>query len=196
MFNFLKKKVPSQRQTTSTRKNTEDSEMWCFNDLKEFIIYQELRKKKNVVWMKSDEYDKYWNDGFKLFDVGQYDDAIRSYQKCLSMNPISLYVRFEITECYIQLHNYVQAMNILTGNVKNLLYNEDIARFYRRVGYINIELKNYDCAVACYLYSGKFENHPSIQQEIMYITQQLSEMPQVNNPEEVLKDNNIIIISK
>ena len=196
MFKFLKKKVQPQRQATSAMENTEDGEIWCFNDSKEFIIYTALNKNKNVVWMKSDEYDKYWNDGFKLFDAGKYDDAIRSYQKCLSMNPISLYVRFEITECYIQLHNYVQAINILMSNVKNLLYNEDIARFYRRVGYINIELKNYDCAVACYLYSIKFENHPSILQEIMYITQQLSEMSQVNNPEEVLKDNNIIIINK
>lgn len=198
MFNFFKKKTqPSIQSIGGGNENAGNSEQWCFNDVQEFMLYTVLYKSdKNIVWQKSNEYDKCWSDGFKSFDAGKYEDAIKSYQKCLKMNPISLYVKFEIAECYIQLKNYPLAMNMLMENVKHLISDKHIARFYRRIGFINIELENYDCAIACYLYSAKFENHPSIHQEIRYIIQHLSKMPQVDNPKDVLKENNIIIIEK
>lgn len=50
---------------------------------------------------------------------------------------------------------------------KNALYRasmyltdeRDIARFYRKLGYIAMGEENYDCAAACFKYSLKFENH-------------------------------------
>ena len=199
MFGFLKKKtVPKIQSVDSDNKNMRNSEQFCFNDLQEFMLYTALYKNgdKDIVWLKSNEYDKYWNDGFKLFDAKKYEAAIKSYQKCLNMNPISLYVKFEIAECYIQLKNYPAAMNMLMENVKHLMSDKYIAQFYRRIGFINIEVGNYDCAVACYVYSCKFENHPSIQKEIGYIIQQSSKMPQVDYPEYILRANNIIVIEK
>ena len=50
-----------------------------------------------------------------------------------------------------------------------LIENHRIACFYRRMGYIEVEQGNLQAATACYQYSLKFEKHPSVAQELMYI---------------------------
>ncbi|MBE6911740.1 MAG: tetratricopeptide repeat protein [Ruminococcaceae bacterium] len=175
----------------------EKSKAYCFNDMQEFIMFAAVQKQKNRTedfeWMKSEEYDKFWKNGYSLFEQKQYDKAIANYEKCLSMNPISLYVRFEIAECYIQLGDYASALKYLEKNIEFLIEDKYIAQFYRRIGFINIEKENYICAVACYVYSNEFEKHPSVMQELMYIAQQCGKMPEINDVKEVLRKNNIHI---
>jgi hypothetical protein len=50
-----------------------------------------------------------------------------------------------------------------------LIEEENIARFYRRLGFIATEEGNYDCALAAYTYSLNFKNHPAVKNEIDYI---------------------------
>lgn len=110
--------------------------------MQEFIMFAAVQKQKNRTedfeWMKSEEYDKFWKNGYSLFEQKQYDKAIANYEKCLSMNPISLYVRFEIAECYIQLGDYASALKYLEKNIEFLIEDKYIAQFYRRIGFINI----------------------------------------------------------
>lgn len=54
--------------------------------------------------------------------------------------------------------------------MKDFLHNDSLkAKFYRRVGFVAIEEGSFQEAYACYQYSLKYENHPSVSQEMKYI---------------------------
>ena len=77
-----------------------------------------------------------------------------------------------------------------------LIEEKNIARFYRRMGYIEIEKGNYKVAAACYQYSQKFENHPSVVQELMYIKAKGGFGVASGNPEKVLSSAGLPVLTK
>ena len=88
--------------------------------------------------------------------------------------------------------NFPAARNTLLEMKDFLIEEKCIARFYRRMGYIEIEEENYKVAAACYQYSRKFEAHPSVAQELMYyIMSKAGKGVASNNPEKILSRANL-----
>lgn len=116
----------------------------------------------------------------------------------LVLNPIGISSRFEICECFIQLKDFSSAEEILYDMGRYLLEPKHIAKFYRRIGYIEIEKGNYLGATACYAYSINFECHPTVEQELQYISSKLGiELNNIlNNPTIFLEKYNIPILKK
>lgn len=178
----------------------EVSSGYYFEDMNEFLIFVKNYANKdsstgNVSWLSGPNYAEECRKGYQLFEQGNFTKCIEAYKNALKLNPIGLTARFEIAEANMQLRNYAQARNTLFEMRNFLLDNPNIARFYRRLGYIEIEKKNYQAAAACYQYSRQFENHPSIPQELEYIKHFGGAGALAGNPETVLKSNGIPIIT-
>lgn len=77
-----------------------------------------------------------------------------------------------------------------------LLEAKYIAKFYRRLGFIECEKGNYQIASACYLYSRNFEEHPSVSQELAYIVSLGGTVPASANSMDLLKIAEVPVIEK
>ena len=151
----------------------EGMERYEFSNVEEFIAYAKIYKPgAKVSWIQGDSYINQLKTGIALFDKEEYQKAIGEYKKCFEFNPIALVARFEIVECYIALGQLDAALNELLGFSYILLKNEDIARWFRRYGYVQTELGNYELAFASYAWSYRFEQNPSVIQEFAYIEYQ------------------------
>ncbi len=176
--------------------NTE-SEGYFFENPIEFAIYGKLyAKDRTVYWLSGDNYWVEYKKGYQLFEQRQYSRAIEAYKKCLELNPIGLSARFEICEAYLQMGNLSAARNTLLEMKDFLIEEKNIARFYRRMGYIEIEKGNYKIATASYQYSQKFENHPSVVRELMYIKSKGGFGIALENPEKVLTSAGLPVLAK
>ncbi len=172
---FRKKKenvtapAKTEEKLNQITNNTEE-ERYYFENPIEFAVYCKLYANgRNIIWVSGDEYLKEYQKGYQLFEQGQFSKAIEVYKNCLKLNPIGVSARFEMCEAYLQLHKLSNAKNTLLKMKDYLVKEKSIAKFYRRMGFIEIENGNYKVAASCYQYSLKFENHPSVMQELMYI---------------------------
>ena len=184
-------------KTISDTLNSEKEECYYFENAIEFTTYATLcNKNSKVVWVSSDKYIEMYKKGYQLFECGQYAKAIDVYKECLKLNPIGLSARFELVECYIVMKQLALARKSLYEMKDFLTESADKARFYRRVGYIAIEEGSYKEAYACYQYSIKFENHPSVFQEMQYIESKAGMSVKRVSPEATLIERGIPLFEK
>lgn len=173
-----------------------ESDGYYFADLPEFVIYcKTYDNGKNVKWLRGDDYTKEFQKGYQLFEQNQFSKAIEAFNNSLKLNPIGLAARFEICESYLGLHQFSAAKHTLLDMKNYLLEDKNIAKFYRRMGYIEIEEGNFQCAAACYQYSLKFENHPTIVQELAYIRSKAGGVDMSGNPETILRKAGLPILT-
>ena len=206
LFGRFKKKKDDQKkeeQKTSNKnvvpEKTEvsNSDGYYFENPLELAIYGKLfAKDKTVNWLSGDKYWVEFKKGYQLFDQGLYGMAVSVFRRCLELNPIGLSARFEICESYIKMGKLLDARKTLLDMKDFLVEEKSIARFYRRMGYIETERGNYKLAAACYIYSRAFENHPSIAQELKYIQSTSGFNPFTVNPLKVMADAGVPVIIK
>ena len=185
-------------QTVMDDFNSESNqEGYYFENPMELAIYGKLfSKDKTVLWLSGSNYLDEYRKGYQLFEQRQYAKAIAVYENCLKLNPIGLSARFEMCEAYISLHRFQDAQKVLIDMQAFLIGEKDIARFYRRMGFIETEKGNYKLSAACYQYSERFEKHPSIAQELMYIKSQGGRFVISNNPDRIISESNIPLLKK
>lgn len=172
----------------------EDPEMekYCFANQMEFILYSAKRKKeggfRGIIWLASEEYQTLFNKGYDLFDKGRYPEAIRVLQDALKLNPVGLDARFELCECYLALGLVPGARQILLDMQDYLVEPFYIARFYRRMGFIAAERRDFRLAAACLLYSLKFEREEAyVRNELAYVFQCAGRTFKVYDPRLVIR---------
>ena len=175
-----------------------DADRFCFADQMEFILYakhcKETGRKKAIIWENSDRYNDCFMQGFRLYEDRKYEKALQTYKKALEVNPVGLNARFEICECYLKLGNLIGARSTLLEMQEYLVNTKDIARFYRRMGYIAIEQEDYRLAAACLIYSMKFEKSDYVTQELMYIHSITGGIKPIGDPEKVIHSAKIPIL--
>lgn len=192
------KKVPKGFTTSKTKPaaaKQEQEEQWYFENPLEFAMYVKLyNKKSNVIWVSSDKYLELYQKGYQLFECRQFAKAIDVYKECLKLNPIGISARFELVECYLMSKQFSLARKSLY-DMKDFLHDNALkAKFYRRVGYIAIEEGSYREAYACYKHSLKYENHPSVAQEMKYIESKAGASVKRIDTDSVLAKHNIPIV--
>lgn len=117
----------------------------------------------------SEAYKQYYQEGVRLFDEGNYQEAIEAYLKCLDDTPNDVGASMEIVEAYIALRDYTNAKEWLAGTAPYLEQDTEKARWLRRNGFIAIEERAYEAAFAYYAYSLRFEEYAMARDEIAYI---------------------------
>lgn len=145
-------------------------EGYYFENFAEFALYVKVNKPKTeVVFLSGDNYKDMLLYGIKLFEQKNFEKAIEILKECLKLNPVGLSARFELSECYICINQFDLAKRTLLDMKEYLESNTHKARFYRRLGYIATEEKDYKVAYCCYKYSLNYENHYTVSQELKYI---------------------------
>ncbi len=191
-FNIFKKEPTHSEEEIS---NIEVG--FYFENVLELAIYGKLfGAGREVVWLSGDAYISQYKKGYQFAEEGKYREAIAALNASLKVNPIGISARFEICECYLRLNELEKARKLLIDMSAYLLDVKSIAKFYRRMGYIEIENGNHLAAMACYVYSRNFENHPSIEQELQYISAKvgISMSGNMDNPSKVLEKYGIPIL--
>ena len=174
----------------------EEAEGFFFENLLEFTVYcKYFGGNRTIYWKEGDGYWKAYKYGYEAVEEGRIPEAFELFNLCLVLNPIGLSARFEVCELYLKLHDLTSARKTLMDMKDYLLEDKKIARFYRRMGYIETEKGNYKVASACYQYSRKFENHPSIDQELAYIRSKSLFGINKGDPVKVLEGARIPVLS-
>lgn len=188
--------------TPSEVTTEESSEGYFFQDPIELVIYGKLHgRDKTVYWLSGNDYIEAYNKGFQLFEQGRFQEALVAYRDSLKLNPVGLSARFEMCEVFIKMMKYADAKKTLLEMKDYLIDGKNIARFYRRLGFITTEEGSYDCALAAYAYSLNFEKHPLVKNEMSYIlhtsrmsTTRASDI--INNAESILKKSGLPVLKE
>ena len=174
----------------------DDTEKYYFETMEEFIIYSQKHEGSNsVIWLSGDDYIDKLKEGYDLIEMNDPEGAVNALQEALKLNPIGISARFELCEAYLRLQKYSSAENTLLEMRELFTSPEHIAKFYRRLGFIQTDnYKNYAAAAACYAYSLKFEKHPSVMQELAYIVNLGGKKVLKKDSVAILKKNGIPVI--
>ena len=167
-FDVIEENTNNAEKKIEENMNISKSEYY-FEDVSEFASYVKYNNKNDVVWLKGDKYKDLYIECLKAFELTKYDQVISLCKKALVYNPIGIGARFEMCEAYIAKKDLINASKVLLDMTDFLTKKGQIAKFYRRLGYIETERHNYKLALACYLHSRKFEDSPIVMREVMYI---------------------------
>lgn len=162
--------MPPQKSSGVVEKANSTEHAFYFQNAVEMITYgAHVEGGDSVRWLEGNNYIDLFKKGYKLVEIGQLEEAIEVLKESLVWNPIGVEARFEMCEAYIQLRDFKMARSILF-DMANYLYDPvKIARLYRRIGFIATEEENYLCAAASFMYSKRFEDHVSVNEELLYI---------------------------
>ncbi len=177
-----------------------EADRFCFADQMEFVMYaghcKKLGQTKNVIWENKSTYQDLFMQGYRLFEDRKFRKAIEAYQKALKVNPVGINARFEICECYLQIGNLLGARSTLLDMQEYLVEAKNIARFYRRMGYIAIEQKDYRLAAACLIFSMNYEKSSLVADELMYIHSITGGIEPVGDLEAFLRSERVPILKE
>ena len=127
--------------------------------------------RKSISISGGEEFYRFYQEGYELFEKGKYSDAITAYKKALEYNTNDVTASLEIVEAYIALRDYANAKVWLNRTYPYLSNDMYKAHWLRRWGFIAIEELDYELASACYVYSQEFEQSSNAETELMFIKQ-------------------------
>lgn len=143
---------------------------------------------------KEDPYMGLYLTGEMLFEENRFPEAISVFEKCIEMQPMRTNAWFEKAEAQIRLRDYKSAMQTLRSTAKYVKKDEEKARLYRRIGFIQIEERSYDDAIACMQYSMQFAASDIALGELQYIESMTGkkDLPENENAEDYLRRKGLL----
>ncbi len=106
-----------------------------------------------------------------LVDQDAVLDAIPILEKAMEYNPVDCGPKFELAEVYKLLKNKKKLIEITKETLKVASSPVAIARCYANMGYICVETRAFDDAVAFYTASAMMAPHPAVPNELRGIAQ-------------------------
>ena len=171
---------------------------YCFEYEEEMVAFNEYHGySENVGWSSGTAYMDYFQKGYQAFENGDFRRAIDLYSQGTKFNPVAMAAKLEIVSAYQRLQLFKNAIHELNSVYKYLIRNRDIASYYRRYGYIAVDLHQLTLAVACLRYSLNFDEQKRAFDELEYIRKlsHKQEIPEVDIEKELTK-HNIPIVTK
>ena len=160
------------------------SEYHCFREPMEEILYCEYTKpEKDIRRANYDYADMYLTYGSLLVELKRLDDAANALFTAMKWNPAYAGIAFEYAETFKMRGKIEEFKDITKGIFKYAYRPEDLARCYRNMGYYFVEVKDYDTAVCCLLFSMHFAKSEMVSSELYYISQVSGKMYQPTEEE-------------
>ena len=148
------------------------SEYHCFREPMEEILYCEYTKpEKKIRKAGIDFAGLYHNYGSLLVELKRLDEAAEALFTAMRWNPAYTGIAFEYAETFKMRGMLEEFKDISMGIFKYAYRPEDLARCYRNMSYYFVEVKNYDLAVCCLLFSMHFSKSEMATSELYYISQ-------------------------
>jgi len=147
------------------------SEYHNFKELMEELLYVHLHDvTKKIRHAGVDFSDIYLLYGNLLYELNRHEDAIAALEKAMKWNPSSAKIAFEHAENYKALRDF-DAFEACTREIYKIAFKpSQLAHYYRNLGYLYVEKKEYEVAAYCELYSMEFESSNIAQSELYNIS--------------------------
>ncbi len=149
---------------------------FSFQDIIEFYCSKGvIQTDKKVIWIGL-RYDiAYKLLGYIALEEKDFTKARDYLEKGLYYNPMSTEIRFEKAESY-KMQQDLENMLEATKEIYDYLLNpNDLARYYRLLGYYYIERNQLELAYSLYAFSIYYANSEVAHHEIEYIKKQLGQ---------------------
>ena len=170
------------------------SEYHCFREPMEEILYCEYTKPEKDIRRATYDYaDMYLTYGSLLVEMQRIEEAADALFNAMKWNPAYVKIAFEYAETF-KMRGMLEEFKDITKNAFKYAYRpEDIARCYRNMSFYFVEVKDYDTAVCCLLFSMQYEKSQMVNSELYYISQVTGKMYQPSEEElsKHFKDNEI-----
>lgn len=181
----------SDKQIVNLRKGVD----YSFRDIVEFYDYAEkYPENKDLVWI-----NPYYSILYKLLgyiesEKGNFKQALDYLNQGLEISPQNPEIYFEIAECYKMQKEYDKMFDVTKSIYDFIFRPDDLAQYYRLLGYYYTEKEKYDLAYNLYKLSLIFEKNSSAYNEINYICSKCNSISIDNRINcDLIKNNNIPI---
>ena len=157
---------------TEEYRETETAKFVSLRNPFEDNLYQYLFKPVKTLNRAPFDFATYISSyGYILVETGSPLDAIPVLQKASEYNPVDCGPKFELAEVYKLLKNQQKLIELTKETLKVASSPVAIARCYANMGYICVETRELDDAVAFYTASVMMAPHPAIPHELRGISQ-------------------------
>lgn len=178
-------------------KENEEERFFSFGNIIEFLTSKYILDiKKKSVWITLNYSLAYNMLAFISNEEKDFEKAIEYADKALYYNPMDLNNAFEKGETYKMQRKYEEMLKVTTNVYDYIFSPEDLARYYRNLGYFYTEACQFEISFSLYLISMLYQESKGAYQEILYIKQVLKN-PEYNVDLDtafgILKKNNIPI---
>lgn len=154
---------------------------FSFDSMEQFIFFcakmKSINKLDTAIYSACHEATILTSKAYALCELKRHEDAIQALNHALLYNPISTDIRFELVENYLQLRQYDQVARIMKELETLVIYPKEIAKYYRRYGYLLTEEGKFKPALACYMFSLHLEPSDLAVSEVGYILQECLKVP-------------------
>lgn len=141
----------------------------------EDALYHELHKPEKTVSRTPFDFAAYISTyAYVLIESGSTLEAIPVLRKAEEFNPVDCGPKFELAEVYKLLKNKKKLIEVTQETLKVASSPAAIARCYANMGYICVETRDLEDAVAFYTASVMFAPHPAIPHELRGISQMMN----------------------
>lgn len=146
---------------------------FSFDSMEQFLFFCAKLKASghmdNATWSAGNEAGILTSKAYALCELKRYNEALDTLKLALEYNPVSTSIRFEMIENHFQLHQLEEVTLYLKELATLVIYPTEIARYYRRIGFLFTESAKYEVALASYVFSMYFEDSDLAKNEIGYI---------------------------
>lgn len=181
----------SDKQIVNLRKGVD----YSFRDIVEFYDYAEkYPENKDLVWI-----NPYYSIIYKLLgyiesEKGNFKQALDYLNQGLEISPQNPEIYFEIAECYKMQKEYDKMFDVTKPIYDFIFRPDDLAQYYRLLGYYYTEKEKYELAYNLYKLSLIFEKNSAAYNEINYICSKCNSISIDNRINcDLIKNNNIPI---
>lgn len=160
------------KKITVEFKQTEKAAFVSFRNPFEDNLYQYMCKPEKILNRAPFDFSQYITVyAFLLVETGSPLDAIPVLEKAIEYNPVDCGPRFELAEVYKLLSNKKRMLEVTRETLKYASSPIAVARCYANMGYLLVDMGEFDDAVAFYVASVMFAPHPQIPYELKDIAQ-------------------------
>ena len=141
------------------------------NPLEEILFKKYIGTEKELRYIPDNQpyVDLYYIYGFLLFENNQLKEAEENLKTALEINPVDVNVILELCEIYKQDAGD-EFFNKSCDALKYAYTPQNLAKYYRNLGYYYIEQNQMDAAIALYNYSLNYEVSLVAYTELQYIS--------------------------
>ena len=166
---------------------TDDAESRFFNfrSAADEVVWRAHNEESRRVRKATDPFALvYHYYGMCLLEAKRHEESIAACTKAVRWNPSDVGMRFELGENYKILNDMASYERVLRDLYPYVATAADLAHYHRAMGYLRIELGNYQLAAAHLIVSLLFEDSPYPFNEIAYIKEQYGQEYTNMGPEE------------
>lgn len=178
--------------------NDENYEYHSFNNDMEAALFEEYytpEKEVRMIPFNVEITDLYYAYAFILVEKNEMDEALKYYDIALKYNPVSPNIYFEKADIYKRLGQWDNMNKNLELAYKYAYMPQDMARYYRDLGFYHTENNKADVAVALYIHSLKYDDNESAYHELQYLEHMGQDINMTyEEAKKILAENNIPLV--